>query len=363
MPNTYGTLCSTKTSQAWLDIIFIIDTATSMSIRKLQQLSGELATILKDFNFNQNGDHTIRAGIIIYSSTFTTLFELNNITNFAGFEKVLISLSKYYDAHDFESNVYGALDAGYRLLQIQKSHRVPLIVLVSATYNALGFKGTSQLSKSIKGNGTNIVAINFAPENSDLAIALQNIVSPTYYYVSTQDDLDANLRYAFTQLNCICPSDYKQFRLFNPAWNNYTNFADCLSGVPGETDPLIANTICNANGGILLSLTNFQIFNFTTDIVIPYDLKGVKKFSIGLHKSDFDGQWKWWNYDGSETVMGDYPTMSNPDPNDNYGYMWNYKGLNWKLQTGNEVPLPYICQYKACDAENFCENLKFSQNN
>uniref|UniRef100_A0A914Y4Z1 Uncharacterized protein n=1 Tax=Panagrolaimus superbus TaxID=310955 RepID=A0A914Y4Z1_9BILA len=92
-----------------------------------------------------------------------------------------------------------ALDAAYRLLQIEKSHRMPLIVLVSATYNASGFQGTSDLSKNIKGNGTNIVVINFAPENNDLTNALQNIVSPGYYYVSTQQDLYVTIEYAFTQ--------------------------------------------------------------------------------------------------------------------------------------------------------------------
>uniref|UniRef100_A0A914YD97 VWFA domain-containing protein n=1 Tax=Panagrolaimus superbus TaxID=310955 RepID=A0A914YD97_9BILA len=201
--NSYGTLCSTNTSQAWLDIIFIVDIAFSMSTKNLQQMSGEIATVLQSFTFNQNGEHTTRAGIIIYGSEFATLYELNNVTNFVGFEKVFLSLFKYYDPYDYDSNVYSALDAAYRLLQIQNSHRIPLIVLISATYNPSGFKGTSELSRNIKGNGTNIVVINFDPENPNLTNALQAIVSSGYYYVSTQQDLYINLGYAFTQLKAV----------------------------------------------------------------------------------------------------------------------------------------------------------------
>uniref|UniRef100_A0A914PMA7 VWFA domain-containing protein n=1 Tax=Panagrolaimus davidi TaxID=227884 RepID=A0A914PMA7_9BILA len=359
--NLSGTQCSTKTSEAWLDIIFVIDTAAAMSHLKLKKLSGEIATTLQYFTFDQNGDHTIRAALVIYGSNITTLFEFNNVTTFSQFEIALFSLFNHYNPYDSGSNVYGALDAAYKLLQAQKSHRLPVIVLASATYSSTGFQGAPEISQFIKSNGTSIMVINFDSENPDLTKALQIIASPGYNYVSTEQDLYITLVYAFTQINCICPLHSKQFRIFNPSSNNYTNFADCLYGVNGDISPIYANILCSP--GTLVSIRNPEIFDFITDEILPYDLLKVKKFSIGLHKSDSDGLWKWWNYDGSETPLGEYPSMSTtPDPSDNYGYMWNYKGFQWKLQTANNLPLPYICQIKACDAENICDLTSVKMN-
>uniref|UniRef100_A0A914P6U0 VWFA domain-containing protein n=1 Tax=Panagrolaimus davidi TaxID=227884 RepID=A0A914P6U0_9BILA len=348
-----GTPCSTDTSQAWLDILFVIDTSSTMGKHNLRGLAGGLPTIMEAFNIAQNGNHTTRVGIITYATSVTIRYQLNDVTNFNDLRLTFLKLPSYVTLNDNGVNANDALQQAFDHIGSRKSQRIPLIVLIAAGYDGNGFQNAYQTSKNIKDNGISIITIDFGLSDSTLQNELGSIASAGYNYTSDQEGVYDILPYAFTQINCFCPQNSYQLRNKNSLWNNYTNFADCYFGYNINTNPSFAN----CDPGVLASITSPEKFTFITDTVVPYVLKGQKKFTIGLHKSEVDLTWKWWNYDKSEFPYDNvYPEMSQtPQPNDNYGYMWRYSGFNWKLQTGNNVSLPYICQMKACDAAYICD--------
>jgi hypothetical protein len=356
-PNAIGLPCSNDTTKAWLDIAFVIDTSTAMSKTALKQLAGDISTYMQDFTFAQKGDHTVRAAIIGYASNVTTYYNLIDTTNYDDFVDALFNLADYGNSDDSGGNVQGALQQAYKLLTSQPSQRKQLIALIAAAYNSEGFQGADLTASIIKQNGICIVVINFESSQGVLSTALQNISCPGYYYISKDSDLNVKFPYALTQLNCICPPGSLQFREYNIAWKNYTNYADCLLGFGTDTNPNIAERVCYP--GVLAAVTSQSKLDFITDQILPYAMPNKKKFTIGLHRSSTYEEWKWWGYNGTEYSLGNFPSMLNtPAPNDNWGYMWNHYGFNWTLQTGYNTQLPYVCQLRACDAEYICDQTQ-----
>uniref|UniRef100_A0AC35GFB9 VWFA domain-containing protein n=1 Tax=Panagrolaimus sp. PS1159 TaxID=55785 RepID=A0AC35GFB9_9BILA len=263
--NAVGYLCSNETSQAWLHIVFVIDTSDAMSRRNFNALVGQISTFMQPFTFGQTEKHTIRVAVITYGINVVERYLLTDTTDFDNFIDFL----------------------------------KPLIILFAAAYDKAGFNGADKTANAIKNNGINIVVINFASSDGVLTNALEKISSPGFYYVSNQDNINSLIPFALTQINCFCPPGYIQFRYYNTAWKNYTNYAECLFG-----------------------------------------------FS----------KWKWWGYNETEYTLGNYPSIFDiPNKEDNYGYFWNHYGFNWTLQTGYNLELPYICQLRACDAEYICD--------
>jgi hypothetical protein len=353
--NSIGSPCSNDTSKAWLDIVFVVDISNAMTQQELDEMSRQIVIHMEDFTFGQIGNHTIRTAIISYATDVTVFYQLTDSTTFEAFVGYMLSLSE--EPNDDGGNVQGALQSAFNHLQTQKSPRKPLIVLIAAAYNSSGFQEADHTANEIRHAGIDIVVINFKTSDGVLSNALKNIASPGYYYVSDQETLYQNLQYALTQINCFCPPKSKQFRSFNTAWGNYTNYSDCLFGFNGYTAPTNAERACAP--GVLVAVTSQKKLDFITDQIIPHEMKGQKKFTIGIHKSSKDNEWKWWNYNKTEYLLGNFPSIStSPEPSDNYGYMWNYQGFNWKLQTGNDIPLPYICQLRACDAKYSCNQAQ-----
>jgi hypothetical protein len=248
-----------------------------------------------------------------------------------------------------------------KILQNQGSTRISTIALYAATYNKNGFQGSDTTSQIIKDDGTTIIVVNYGIfDNTILTPSLKNISSPGYYYNSTQSGLRLSLSYAFSQINCNCPSGYAQLIVERPANNNHTKYADCYFTDGTESYASIANDVCSP--GTLIALTSQEKLNLITDVFMPTTLLKKKKFTTGLHKST-DSTWKWWDYDGTEYPLGSYPPMSqSPASGDNYGYMFNSYGFNWNLTTGNDQNLPYICQVKACDTlNNVCGQRKIKK--
>jgi hypothetical protein len=352
--NAIGLPCSNDTTKAWLDIAFVIDTSKAMPKTALKQVAAQISTYMQDFTFAQIGDHTVRAAIIGYASNVTTYYNLTDTTNYDDFVDALFNLA---DSDDSGGNVQGALQQAYKLLTSQSSQRKQLIVLIAAAYNSEGFQGADLTASIIKQNGICIVVINFESSQGVLSTALQNISCPGYYYISKDSDLNVKFQYALTQLNCICPPGSLQFREYNIAWKNYTNYGDCLLGFGTAISPNIAERVCHP--GVLAAVTSQSKLDFITDQILPYAMPNKKKFTIGLHRSSTNEEWKWWGYNGTEYPLGNFPSMLNtPAPNDNWGYMWNHYGFNWTLQTGYNTQLPYVCQLRACDAEYICDQTQ-----
>uniref|UniRef100_A0A914YRU3 Uncharacterized protein n=1 Tax=Panagrolaimus superbus TaxID=310955 RepID=A0A914YRU3_9BILA len=350
--NAVGTECSSDVSKAWLDVVFVVDTSNAMSSRDLLELSGEIATFMKPFTFGQNGNHTTRAAIITYATNVNTKYNLTDVTTFSAFQSAIFKLHNYANPDDNGGNVQGGLQAALTLLETQKSFRKRAIILIAAAYDDVGFQGAYQTSKTIQDDGISILTISFAASDGILTQQLQNISSPGYAYTSDQDGLYISLPFALTQINCFCPPSSIQFKLYNSLWGNYTTYADCLYGFNGDTLPSIATLSCDP--GVLISATTAQKLDFISDYLVPHDIKS-KKYTIGLHRSD-DGTWKWWGYNNTEYALGSYPSWGqNPSPDDSYSYEWQYSGFNIKLMPSGDVPLPYACQSRACDAGYICD--------
>jgi alpha-tectorin len=350
--DAFGTECSSDVSQAWMDVVFVVDTSNAMSSRDLLELSGEITTFMKPFTFGQNGNHTTRAAIITYATNVETRYTLNDVTTFAAFQSAIFKLHNYANPDDSGGNVQGGLQTAHSLLETQKTFRKRAIILIAAAYDDVGFQGAYQTSKSIQDDGISILTISFAAADGALTQQLQNISSPGYAYQSDQDGLYLTLPFALTQINCFCPPSTVQFKKYNAVWRNYTTYADCLYGFNGETLPSLANMLCDP--GVLVSVTSKDKLDFMADYIIPHDLKGKKKYTIGLHRSD-DGTWKWYGYDNTEYALGSYPQWGqNPSPSDSYSYEFQYSGLNYKVMPNDDTPLPYVCQSRACDAGYIC---------
>uniref|UniRef100_A0AC34G606 VWFA domain-containing protein n=1 Tax=Panagrolaimus sp. ES5 TaxID=591445 RepID=A0AC34G606_9BILA len=104
-PNAIGSPCSTNTSNAWLDIVLAVDISNAMNERDLQELSGEIATLLTQFNINQWGDHTTRVGIVTYASNVIVRYDLNDVTNSTALNQQLLMLRSYANSSDNGVNV------------------------------------------------------------------------------------------------------------------------------------------------------------------------------------------------------------------------------------------------------------------
>jgi alpha-tectorin len=350
-----GTECSSNVTQAWLDVMFVIDTSSAMSSRDLLELSGEIATFMKSFNFGQSNDpnsHTTRAGIVTYATGVESRYNLTDVTDEKAWRSEILKLRNFANPNDNGANVQGGLQMAFSLLEAQKSFRKGVIILIAAAYTDAGFQGAAQTSKTIQEDGISIITVSFASADGVLTNQLKNISSPGYSYVSNQEGLYITLPFALTQLNCFCPPSALQFKNYNTQWQNYTIYADCFYGFSGDTLPSISNDLCSP--GVLASVTSKAKLDFISDYVVPHDLPGKKKFTVGLHLAD-DNQWKWWGYQGDEYSLGNYPTWGqSPAPGDAFSYESTY-GFNIKLMPGGDDAKPYVCQSRACDANYICD--------
>uniref|UniRef100_A0AC34FJI6 VWFA domain-containing protein n=1 Tax=Panagrolaimus sp. ES5 TaxID=591445 RepID=A0AC34FJI6_9BILA len=305
--NQQGTSCSTNTSNAWLDVVYVVDVSNAMDSTALQQLAIQIAGFMKDFTFGQTGQHTTRAALITYSSVATIRYNLTDASTFLNFEKALIKLPTYVNPSDSGVNARVALQTAAALLKSESKNRVQVIVFTASAYNDQGYNGAALTADQIKADGINIFAINFAAEDGGVfGDILKGLSSPGFSYTSIQDDLSAIIPYALTQ------------------------------------------------GGVLTSVTSRDKFDFITDHVIPYlnQTKQVKEFLVGGHKSG--AQWMWYDLDGSEYPFGNFPQFNALNPDDQYSFYQKGYGFNYTFRSVGDVAKAYICETRACDADNWC---------
>uniref|UniRef100_A0A914YXN3 VWFA domain-containing protein n=1 Tax=Panagrolaimus superbus TaxID=310955 RepID=A0A914YXN3_9BILA len=157
--NAIGSLCSANASNAWLDIVLAIDISDAMNARDLQEFSGEIASLLSQFNINQWGDHTSRVAIVTYASNVVVRYFLNDVTSLTALNHQLLLLRSYANSSDNGVNVQKALQVSYNLLKNQSSNRIPVIILVGAAYNNIGFNGAEQIASVIKDNGIKLLQL------------------------------------------------------------------------------------------------------------------------------------------------------------------------------------------------------------
>jgi hypothetical protein len=303
------------------------------------------------FNIAQYGNHTTRAAIITYAKDPTVRYNLIDVTNIRDLENAFKKLVDYYDPTDNYNDVQKALQAAYSLLQSQTSSRVKTIILNAAAYNPSGFDGAEKTATIIKENGISIFTVSF-DSSAGVNTNLEAISSPGYAYIAQDSDIYHSIPYGLTQVNCFCPEGSLQFRSYDIVSRNYTTYADCIWGAAVETLPSIVS-LFGCDPGVMASVTSQEKLDFITDNILPHDLKGKKQFTVGGHKSGT--QWMWYGYDLTEYPIGNFPPLTQNSPNDQYTYFQKCPGFCFNFQSGGDVPRPYLCESKACDADNICD--------
>ena len=82
-------------------------------------------------------------------------------------------------------------------------------------------------------------------------------------------------------------------------------------------------------------------------------IDGAKTITVGLHKEG--PEWSWYGYNGTTERYTGFPSLdSTQNPNGPYSFIQNMNGA-WQLFAGADVPRPYICESRACDADHYCD--------
>uniref|UniRef100_A0AC34GX57 VWFA domain-containing protein n=1 Tax=Panagrolaimus sp. ES5 TaxID=591445 RepID=A0AC34GX57_9BILA len=350
--NGIGTQCSTNFSNAWLDVVLVVDVSAAMGKEDLQALAVATAGYMGRFNIAQTGPHTTRAAIITYASDVTVRYSLLDVTNKRELLLEFGKLAKYSNPSDTGVNVQAALKIAYSLLQNQTSYRAKAIILTAAAYDKIGYVGADQTATTIKENGIKIFTVNFDTAGGVDNTQLAALASPGYSYIAQSDDIYNLIPHGLTQVNCFCPVGSLQFSVYDAISKNLTTYADCVWGVAVESLPSIVS-LFGCDPGVMASVTSQQKLDFITDNIIPYALNGKKEFSVGGHKSG--NQWMWYGYNNDEFSLGNFPSLIINSPDDQYTYFKKCPGFCFNFQSGGDVPRPYLCESRACDADFVCD--------
>uniref|UniRef100_A0A914YWM4 VWFA domain-containing protein n=1 Tax=Panagrolaimus superbus TaxID=310955 RepID=A0A914YWM4_9BILA len=354
--NAIGTPCSTNFSNAWMDIVLVVDVSAAMGKEDLQQLAVSTAGYMQRFNIAQTGPHTTRAAIITYATDVTLRYSLLDVTNKRDLLLEFAKLVKYSNPSDTGVNVQAALKMAYSLLQNQTSFRAKAIILTAAAYDKVGFEGAAQTATTIKENGIKIFTVDFHTAGGVINTQLATLSSPGYSYIAQTDDIYNLIPYGLTQVNCFCPVGSLQFSVYDAISKNLTTYADCVWGVAVESLPSIVS-LFGCDPGVMATVSSQEKLDFITDNILPYALKGKKQFSVGAHKSGT--KWMWYGYNNNdgddEFPLGNFPPLIQNSDSDQYTYFNKCPGFCFNFQSGGDVPRPYLCESRACDADFICD--------
>uniref|UniRef100_A0AC34QFP0 VWFA domain-containing protein n=2 Tax=Panagrolaimus sp. JU765 TaxID=591449 RepID=A0AC34QFP0_9BILA len=314
----------------------------------LQRFPLQLLGIFEKFTIGQSPKHSSRIGVLAYASDVKVLFDLNNNTNFNDLEKILLKLQNEYQANNSGGNILGALRAAQNLLQSQGSYRVKTIVLTAAGYNPISFGNPEQIAQDLKNDGVSIITIAYDGVGG-IAPHLGNLSSPGYSFKSSDQDLILAVDTAFAQINCFCPTRTLQLQIYDGKTQRFTRYADCLNMYDGNSDPAFGQFFCTP--GVLASVTSNVKLDFIVENVLSSTIKNI---TVGAFNNN---GWRWYNYNDTSYPVGNFPTIPSPSSG-LYGYFSNYQGFNWRFGVnsgGEDNAMPYVCQYRACDADYFCD--------
>ncbi|KAE9547608.1 hypothetical protein FO519_009178, partial [Halicephalobus sp. NKZ332] len=349
LSNAIGTPCAANVTNAWLDIVLLVDVSNIMTAADLQKLRAQFTTMFGDFTVGQDPRHSSRVAIVTYSTDVRYVYNFTSVTNGADLSKQLAKLPSY-QLGESGGNLYGGMQAAQVAFSTQRSYRRQVLIMAVASYDPLEFSDPSILSIELQQDEITLFSISYRPNDNIFTSQLRNLSSPGYTYTIMDKDLISKVSFGLTQANCVCPPRSLQFRMYNR--NNNTNevYSDCLSGYAGDTDPQFTNFACSP--GILASITSQQKLHFITDNIVPHDMSGIKNITVGGHRRN--GVWYWYGYDNTEYPFGDFPSIT--DNRGDYLYANNYFGFNWRFlsgESGFQNAKPYLCQIKACDTDYF----------
>uniref|UniRef100_A0AC34RBQ5 VWFA domain-containing protein n=1 Tax=Panagrolaimus sp. JU765 TaxID=591449 RepID=A0AC34RBQ5_9BILA len=353
LSNAIGTPCSTNSSNAWLDLYFVIEVSKGMLETDLFNLSKQLTTLFHGLTIGLTPKQSTRVGIITYASNATVRLTLTNCFDPTTLLIAVYHLSNYRLSNDSGTNIKAGLETAYNLTQIERSYRPTAIIIIAASYDPYDSNDPSQVAENIKEDGTVILTIAYESSGA-LNPGLGKLSSPGHAYENTDVELFDKLLFAFTQINCFCPPKTFQFQIYNDEFRNFTIFGDCLYG-SGQSimDAEFAELFCEKDDATLASVTSLRKLDFIVDNILQQTMNNTRQFTVGTHL--VEGQWMWFGYNGTSYPVGDYPKIP-PGSSGTWGYFNNTFGFNWdfQLQNATRNPKPYVCQKKACDADFVC---------
>ena len=345
-PNTVGTPCSNNISNAWLDVMIVVDVSGASRLVDILKLQTILLNVFESITIGNSSAHNTRVGLDVYSTYGRPIYQFGGISDSSQLKSVLSNISYYYNPSTDIGNITNALYDAVNSF-VYSSYRRKALVLFDATYPLYG---ASIPAQRLQNDGVSIITISDSGAHSNLSDALAGIATPGMNLSFTDMHLVENLKSALLFANCYCPGGTYQMKTVDPTSGITTAYGDCLYGYTGDTDPESAGYFCSP--GVLVPVTSEEKFHFITDNVIPHQMSGAKSFTTDGVR--LDGKWYWRDYDDTLIPFGTFPDTINATDGD-IGYFSNYYGLNWMFLGGGsgiQGARPFVCQTRAYDADN-----------
>uniref|UniRef100_A0A7E4VBN4 VWFA domain-containing protein n=1 Tax=Panagrellus redivivus TaxID=6233 RepID=A0A7E4VBN4_PANRE len=344
-----GVPCATNTTSAWLDIAIVVE-ETEITTKETfrDAIQSLLKTYISRLTISANITTASRIAVINYNKSMyaSVRHSFSDSQSEAAILQVLNGLNK-----QSSKDAYGNIEAGLKLAQtefnLSPNNRVKTIILVATTYDKL--QDPLLTAEILKADRVTIITVFFG-ELSNSPDDIANLSSPGMAFRADSMTLN-DMTHSLAIANCQCPSGWTQLN-----YSNSTHYVDPLGECFFAVDILSLPVFVECPEGSMVTITSERRLKFLETNVITEGLGLATDFSIGLSRDTQNDPWQWSTVDGPIDYTG-YPRFSEtPHSEDISGYLQLDDGA-WSLHTDDAYTdsRPYICQRKACDAENYCE--------
>uniref|UniRef100_A0A914C9V0 Uncharacterized protein n=1 Tax=Acrobeloides nanus TaxID=290746 RepID=A0A914C9V0_9BILA len=375
LSNADGSPCNCNKPTLWLDLILLIDTSSSISFGGVGAIGASLNSLLRDTTLAQQGDFTMRVGIVLLNSKSQIIANLTTIQNNGDLADILHSLEQYHDLSDPTVDLYDALYVANKMF-VRESN-TPLrnarktVIIVSSTYNNVDGNDPATIAHQMNQTNVFIISVCYNDPHGADCTGLSQISTPFMNFTSTDgtisddtlDELDDALCYA----NCACGElQFSQMITYNSTTGRQTYYADCFAGFTFTSVEEDAKYACQEIGGALVAITSQTKSDTVIRAVANKSPQNYNHFHIGLHRNA-KKEWVWYNYNNTQDIgLGQYQNWVPGFGVNSTGdciYMDKYTGTNfgWMTESCTSQRLTYICQIRACDSTYLCPRQSWLQ--
>uniref|UniRef100_A0A914CML1 VWFA domain-containing protein n=1 Tax=Acrobeloides nanus TaxID=290746 RepID=A0A914CML1_9BILA len=339
--NAFATPCAHNISNAWLDIVIVLDVTAAMGTEDLSTFGYMIYGLLMKTNPDLSNKHSSRVAFIVYNSTATII---SGFTDIQSLRPILFSVEQYHSSDTVE-NIRAGLRAANELIKTQKSYRRPVVILATASFNKSPDSNPTVVARQMNESGIFIMTINFQPSEGTIIEGLRSISRPNMAFSSVNmETLGADLQYGLTTANCICPEGKNQYYALQfQTWDDdrVEYYADCF--YPSK-NPLFTG------------LAEHLIAN-------PHaDFHQIQHYAIGLRRHG-EESWFWQNLNGSTLPLGYWTNWCDPDYVNAPGDCVQTKNVNsnycWYPTDCFGQMMPFVCLFKGCDTDFYTDDCKW----
>uniref|UniRef100_A0A914E0W5 VWFA domain-containing protein n=1 Tax=Acrobeloides nanus TaxID=290746 RepID=A0A914E0W5_9BILA len=260
--NAFATPCAHNISNAWLDIVIVLDVTAAMGTEDLSTFGYMIYGLLMKTNPDLSNNHSSRVAFIVYNSAATII---SGFTDIQSLRPILFSVEQYHSSDTVE-NIRAGLRAANELIKTQKSYRRPVVILAAASFNKSPDSNPTVVARQMNESGIFIMTINFQPSEGTIIEGLRSISRPNMAFSSVNmETLGADLQYGLTTANCICPEGKNQYYALQfQTWDDdrVEYYADCFYPSKNPLFTGLASESCKAHGGVLVKITSKAQFEF-----------------------------------------------------------------------------------------------------